>query len=214
LLNSKPLMRNILLFLSLAFLLGACELFPETEPENTLPPITQIGANTFGCKVNGKLWLPYKDGGLFSGSALVWELGPNTFSLDPINEKNNFRDIIVELRPGEPIQEGRTYYFSIGDSMRFYAPDSTDWYLSWGGGGGNGLCDYGFPTNGLSYSEGWIRITKYDPYARESDKGIVAGEFEYIAYPRKEEGLSAWCDTLTQPIHVTEGRFDINTLNR
>lgn len=30
------------------------------NPEPTLPPVTTTGANTFGCKVNGKLWLPSK----------------------------------------------------------------------------------------------------------------------------------------------------------
>jgi len=40
-------------------------------PAKVLPPATQIGANTYGCKVNGKVWLPsetawmeFKDGGL------------------------------------------------------------------------------------------------------------------------------------------------------
>ncbi|MFA7379756.1 MAG: DUF6252 family protein [Bacteroidia bacterium] len=28
------------------------------DEHKTLPPATQIGANTFGCKVNGKVWLP------------------------------------------------------------------------------------------------------------------------------------------------------------
>ncbi len=29
-------------------------------PTKVLPPATHIGANTFGCKVNGKVWLPSK----------------------------------------------------------------------------------------------------------------------------------------------------------
>ncbi|HUZ58957.1 MAG TPA: hypothetical protein VMU83_09260, partial [Hanamia sp.] len=28
-------------------------------PPNVLPPITQTGANTFGCKINGVVWVPY-----------------------------------------------------------------------------------------------------------------------------------------------------------
>jgi hypothetical protein len=30
----------------------------ETVPEDRLPPVTQTGANTFGCKINGKVYTP------------------------------------------------------------------------------------------------------------------------------------------------------------
>jgi len=206
-------MRNFLLFFSLTLLLGACELFPETEPENTLPPITQVGANTFGCKVNGEVWLPYKDGGLFSGSALKWELGQNSFTTRPINDKSIFSVIYVSLDPGEAIIEGKTYYFHKGDSL-IYNTDSTRFYENWGGGMTSSACDYGFANEGTTQSEGWIKITKYDPLAKEGSIGIVAGEFAYFAYPRKGDRVLDGCDTLTQPIHVTEGRFDIKTLKR
>src|SRR5687768_7246469 len=29
------------------------------KPPATLPPMTQEGKNTFGCKVNGEIWVPY-----------------------------------------------------------------------------------------------------------------------------------------------------------
>ena len=29
------------------------------NPPATLPPITQEGKNTFGCKVDGEVWVPY-----------------------------------------------------------------------------------------------------------------------------------------------------------
>jgi hypothetical protein len=205
-------MRNFLLFFSLTLLLVACELFPEAEPENTLPPITQEGANTFGCKVNGEVWLPYKDGGLFSGSALKWELGQNSFEVDPINDKSLFSQIIVSIRSEQSIVEGKTYYFHRGEPLRF-SPDSTTIYTSWGGGMTSNYCDFGFPRHGISYSEGWVRITKYDPLAHESNIGVVAGEFEFTTYPNEDIQFEE-CDTLTQPIHVTEGRFDIKTLKR
>ena len=52
-------MRN-LNFLKIIFLLAlcSCNLFKEEEPQ--LPPETQTGANTFGCYVNGELFV--KDG--------------------------------------------------------------------------------------------------------------------------------------------------------
>jgi hypothetical protein len=32
---------------------------PEPEPELILPPITTQGLNTVGCKIDGKVWVPY-----------------------------------------------------------------------------------------------------------------------------------------------------------
>ncbi|MBX7206361.1 MAG: hypothetical protein K1X81_13130 [Bacteroidia bacterium] len=46
-------------------LFNGCSLFEPDDawlkplpPSNTLPPATQVGANTFGCKLNGEVWLP------------------------------------------------------------------------------------------------------------------------------------------------------------
>ncbi len=41
----------------MAIIFVSCE-EEEPDPEPALPPITQHGANTLGCYVNGKLWLP------------------------------------------------------------------------------------------------------------------------------------------------------------
>jgi len=204
-------MKNILLFLSLAFLLGACELFSEASPG--LPPKTQTGENTFGCKVNGKLWLPYAERSIAQSGPLKWELGNGSFILRPVNDKSDFAKIRLHINPETPIQEGETYYFSLADSMRYLTPDSTRYFLSWGGVADYSSCNYGYPAH-RSFSEGWIKVTKYDPFAREDNIGVVAGEFEYIAYPRKGVPQDPSCDTLTEPIHVTEGRFDILTIKR
>jgi hypothetical protein len=48
---------GLLLGLFLAYSFNSCSLFSEAEPTE-LPPITQEGKNTFGCKVNGKVWIP------------------------------------------------------------------------------------------------------------------------------------------------------------
>jgi hypothetical protein len=129
-------MRNFLLFFSLTLLLGACELFPEAEPENVLPPITQEGANTFGCKVNGEVWLPYKDGGFISltGDALDWEASETAMFLSPINERDDFlRKVLLDLNPKEKIQEGRVYHFNLYDEVDSIRRDT------YSGGGGHNL---------------------------------------------------------------------------
>ena len=55
-------MKN-LLFIPLLILLQACEWLGDDfkKPEPTLPPITTTGEGTFGCLVNGELWLPEAD---------------------------------------------------------------------------------------------------------------------------------------------------------
>lgn len=52
-------MKYIILTACLTMFIGAgCKKNkPKTELEK-LPPITQTGANTFGCLVNGRTWIP------------------------------------------------------------------------------------------------------------------------------------------------------------
>ena len=39
-------------------LAAGCKPSPKVEPAIELPPETQVGANTFGCRFNGKAWIP------------------------------------------------------------------------------------------------------------------------------------------------------------
>ncbi len=52
--------------------LSNCEKDPDPTPQ--LPPKTQEGKNTFGCLVNGQVWLP-KGGGLLIGLACDYSQG-------------------------------------------------------------------------------------------------------------------------------------------
>ncbi|TAD92859.1 MAG: hypothetical protein EAY75_01605 [Bacteroidetes bacterium] len=52
-------MKNILLIALLPLLLAAsCKKDKLADELSKLPPATQTGANTFGCLVNGKAWVP------------------------------------------------------------------------------------------------------------------------------------------------------------
>jgi hypothetical protein len=81
------------------------------------------------------------------------------------------------------------------------------------GGGGltNNSCSYGFADK-VNLSEGWIKITKYDPLAHESNVGIIAGEFEFTT--RSNRGPHEYCVNADSILIVTEGRFDILTIKR
>src|SRR5665213_1181420 len=52
-------MKNIFLLFAIAFVFLFCISCKKTSPSNVLSPITQAGANTFGCKINGQVWVPY-----------------------------------------------------------------------------------------------------------------------------------------------------------
>ena len=50
----KPLKIAWLLAIACSAIFASCK----KEHEDTLPPATQTGAGTFGCKINGKIFIP------------------------------------------------------------------------------------------------------------------------------------------------------------
>ena len=54
-------------------------------PSNILPPVTQEGKNTFGCKVNGEVWRPYATCHIFLGRPCV-ELGFKVYPIDTLHK--------------------------------------------------------------------------------------------------------------------------------
>jgi hypothetical protein len=52
-------MKKLILFILLLLSLYEIKCNKDGTPIESLPPITTNGANTFGCKVDGKVWLPY-----------------------------------------------------------------------------------------------------------------------------------------------------------
>lgn len=54
-------MKKLYLLLCLPLLLAASCKKENTSPVDKLPPATMTGANTFGCLVNGEVWLPHTE---------------------------------------------------------------------------------------------------------------------------------------------------------
>ncbi|HDR52805.1 MAG TPA: hypothetical protein ENN90_14500 [Mariniphaga anaerophila] len=52
--KKKRIHSFILFFAFILFVAGSCEKLEDLQ----LPPVTQTGAGTFGCLVNGEIWLP------------------------------------------------------------------------------------------------------------------------------------------------------------
>jgi hypothetical protein len=85
--NPKLLFTFTLLTISSLAILNSCVKTPDDNPTTTtsststtsepsscdtcLPPITMEGKNTFGCKINGKIWLP-KSGKLIPGMRISY----------------------------------------------------------------------------------------------------------------------------------------------
>jgi hypothetical protein len=89
--NMKHLSKSILVLLIGSMLMNSsCEI-SEKEPayksDTLLPPITTVGANTFGCKLNGSYWLalPFKNfDASYSKGAISIRLeksGENTYGI-------------------------------------------------------------------------------------------------------------------------------------
>ena len=150
---------------------------------DALPPETQVGANTFGCLVNGKAWVP-KKGGLFTDPSLlgVYALVGNRRNLwiQATNTDGLGLDFWVEnpLVTGEyPLQ------YTTGIYPTVYLPRSYGLYYQ----------------SGASYMTtsqyaGKVAITRTDTI-----KGIISGTFEFAGYNAKTG----------QTVTITQGRFDV-----
>jgi hypothetical protein len=151
-----------------------------------LPPATQIGANTFGCLVNGVAFLP--DGSNFSLGPIkqcnyVYTGGGYHFTVAASNEADNnlIKNVIVGT-DSLAIAEGQTLTlktFTAGNATALYTLDTNI----------GGVTQY-VTNNTVS---GQLTITKID-----SVKDFVSGTFYFTAVNDKGE-----------KVQVTDGRFDM-----
>jgi hypothetical protein len=153
-------------------------------PEGSLPPETQTGANTFGCKINDTVWVARRLGA-FAGISTTYDptyLG-GTFTLDAADQKyrntngGNFDNFDISIT-----HFNRTGIYNFLDSANINFHQETK------------KCEYvlQYPTI-IPVLKGSINVKKFDITNR-----IVAGTFECIMYVKG-------CDTLK----ITEGRFDV-----
>ena len=154
-----------------------------------LPKPTQKGANTFGCKINGKKWVP-DGGGLFSGIKPI-RGGFHEITSFPVYKRGIF------LRTSS--QDGQDVEFFLNSWKTGKYSLSTDTQSS---PGALYPKDYGYyqSANGTTYLTssrytGTVTISKAD-----TATGIVAGTFEFTVG-----------DTKGQTVKITDGRFDVNT---
>lgn len=184
---------TLLLPLALAFTtLSGCEKddgpkygYPPKIDYNVLPPETQEGLNTFGCKVNGKVWvarvlpvgiiirdieaLVSESSG--SGGSLI-----SAYMVDPAIDAHEYIEIVVTPT-----------YFNTGD----FCFDNTNVFFKYDRKNFNAVTsDY------FQFSNDCVTITKFD-----TENNIISGTFACTLVPDSTK--------LNNKIEITEGRFDL-----
>jgi hypothetical protein len=154
-------------------------------PPNILPPVTQEGKNTFGCKVNGDVWTPYFQCTVFTG--ICKELGISVYHADTIHQL----PLAFTLSTRRLISDSTLSTFDLFTPEATIAKtgniiDSAVILYSSGGS-----VDYYRNTPGNT--SGILNISKLDTVNR-----IIAGTFSFTLY-------NTWNDSVV----VTDGRFDL-----
>lgn len=176
----KRLVYTILIFTFFTF--SKCK--KDDAQPTQLPPETTTGAMTFGCKINGQIFVP-RDGNGKSGLNpeyvnLGTGVGGGWFLNIPAYDYKNKKGVSITT-DSLLLSEGMTYQFKNlkGNPAAFYRFDTE-----------NGV----FVLKKLDIDAGSLDITKFDPL-----KHILSGTFFFIA-----------TNTSTgEKVTISEGRFDI-----
>jgi len=145
------------------FLLFLCPLFYYScrKDQNGLPPITMEGNNTFGCLVNGNLWL--SRGGLGQGGTYAeLQTSGDTMAIniyaDNVNRNDGLKIVFFDLPTP---QVDKVYNLTHPDFHVEYRKRDSD----------NVLCTYDKSLSGV------VNLLKFDP-----NNQIISGTFEFKAY--------------------------------
>jgi len=174
-------MRSLPLLLSgslVVLLLTQCT---KKDPTPQLPAETTTGAMTFGCKIDGRVFVPrdyYTRTGLYvqyvnlgsgKGGGYFLNIPATDWAGKPIEGVGITTDSLL-------VQEGKTYPFKTkkGNAKAFYFADNQ--YQK------------------LYQDSGALTITRFDP-----GQGILSGRFYFVG-TNKITG---------QQVQVTDGRFDV-----
>jgi hypothetical protein len=179
-------MKNLLLLLLITFLLSSCnndDDKPKTELDK-LPPATQTGAQTFGCLIDGKAFVPPKFGSNSPNAFYQFVGGAYTLGMSAsIDGGPQMKSILMG---GLDVQTLTTtiYQLKSEESGNFLAK-----YLI-----GGGITYTGITTD---TKPGRLTITRFDPITF-----IISGTFEFTVL-----------DDNGAEINITDGRFDMQYTN-
>ena len=160
----------------------SCSLFEDSHKKEELPPITQEGKNTFGCLVNGEVWLPKgkpRDFKLDLSYDPTYKNGSFSLAANQYNDSGLSQSIVIG---GSNLSTNGSYSLDFVPKSN-YAGYFTDYLKG---------CDY-FDKSQDFYRTGMLTISQLDLV-----KHIISGTFEFTVYQSN-------CDTLK----VSQGRFDM-----
>ena len=148
---------------------------------DALPPATQTGANTFGCLVNGKAWVP-SGKGLFSDKPLEGGYFGKEFNLWIQATGKDGSGLDLWVRNAVRVDEYDLKY-TTGIQPNVIFPKNYAYYYQSG---------TGYVTT--PQYVGKITITRTDTV-----QGVLSGTFEFTCHNPKTG----------QTVSVTDGRFDL-----
>jgi hypothetical protein len=182
--KSKTSMKNIWLLISSLLIFAGCK-----KSVDSLPEATQSGANTFGLKLDGQLWVPQKFAGINAPTLHAELTGSN--QNDFVFTAQNFASEPTET-------EFQLYIKNITGTGTYQLNQNTDIQPNAAGSYAYYVKRKINPLNEWitsSQNTGTVTITKWD-----LPNMIVSGTFEFRA---------GSMDSSAAPITVTDGRFDI-----
>jgi hypothetical protein len=154
------------------------------EPD--LPPVTQSGANTFGCRINGKVFVPKVNAGGYS-QRLMSDYLPNSpgntysFGVSAYNNSEIPNVIIGFSSTSTILETGKIYQLQATSSQSGFV---TTYYEQTGGQGNFRV---------VAPLTGQLTILKIDLVAK-----IISGAFFFDATNDKGE-----------KVEIKDGRFDV-----
>lgn len=176
-------MKNLILILLIVLAVTSCDKDGQIfASKDKLPPETQTGANTVGCLVNGKVFLPHQQG-ISSPVNCYYQFvkGEYYFTLAFGDMRGTGIEDVNIFTAKTVLTVGQTYLLNQG-----YGPDK--------GGGAEYYTDLNNIFNTDLINIGELKITRIDV-----SKSIVSGKFWFDAVNAKGE-----------KVEIREGRFDWN----
>ncbi len=198
-------MKKLSILLLAIIILTSCTKDSTTEtPADQLPPITQTGANTAGCLINGKLLIPKNGSTSFVGTpyGLKYNYGGNFWP-----NKNDYWQLQISNNKDSNSNFGVVLWIknmSTGNGDYIVGQSNGELYSL---GPNNNQIFAGITENGINktfwsgQNAGIIKITRSDLGVGIS---IYSGTFNCTLYNK---------DNPSEIIQITDGRFDINSLS-
>ncbi len=165
----------------------------KSSPREQLPPITQEGKNTFGCKVNGQPWVPYWPCiDIIAGAAEM------SYAIVPKNNSASL-PIIFTLNLGNQEMDEALFSFQQGPTLYSHLLYSTgnvidSLAITYSTSSSNIYYNYYYPSKSVPR---YFNIDKLDTVNR-----IISGTFAFTLY-------GAYGNGIADSVLITEGRFDL-----